>query len=228
MKKLNILPLLFMPLFLFSQQKVEIGGFMGLANYQGDLTPAPLELSETKYTFGGFIRYHLYDKIKIRANAYFGFISGSDLNDKAGGLKSRGWSFQSNIFEFSMVGEYHPLGKKRFGDTGVFESQISPYVFAGAGFVNSNPDVTTIKSEDAALFPENEFNALHLAIPFGLGVRADIFEFASLGIDGGWRFTNDDYLDGVKFNGNPKGRDLYMFVGASLSIFLGAIEGFTF
>lgn len=220
--------MLLLPLCICGQQKVEIGGFMGLANYQGDLAPDPLVLSETKYSFGAFARYHYSDKVKIKANAMFGFISGSDLNDNNGGLRARGWSFESNLFEFSVVGEYHPLGKSRFGETGVFEKQISPYGFAGVGFVHSDPSIMTTRIEDASLFPENDFSPTHLTIPFGLGIRADIFEFASLGVEGGWRFTNNDYLDGVKQNGNPDGRDLYMFVGATLSFFLGAIEGFNF
>ena len=228
MKKLNVFFLLLLPFCLCGQQKVEIGGFMGLANYQGDLAPDPLVLSETKYSFGAFVRYHLTNKVKIRANAFFGFISGSDLNDDNGLLRSRGWSFESNLFEFSATGEYHPIGRNRFGETGVFEPQISPYAFAGIGFVTSDPKVTTTKLEDAGLFPENGFSSSHLVIPFGLGIRADIFEFVSLGAEGGWRFTNNDYLDGVKQNGNPDGRDLYMFVGATLSLYLGAIEGFEF
>ena len=228
MNKLIMLFCLLLSVSMFGQQKTEIGGFLGFANYQGDLAPEPIEISETKLSFGGFARYHLTDKFKLRANLNIGFISGSDFNDNNGSLKSRGWSFKSQIFEFSVGGEYHPLGRARFGDTGVFRRQLSPYVFAGIGMVNSEPDITTVKPEDAALFPEKDFNSTHPSIPFGLGVRADVFEFVSIGFEGGWRITNNDYLDGVKYNGNPNGRDLYMFVGATMSFFFGQIEGFEF
>ncbi|HFA49309.1 MAG TPA: hypothetical protein ENJ95_09855 [Bacteroidetes bacterium] len=228
MKKLNILFALLLPLSLFGQQKVEIGGFLGFANYQGDLSRDDIEISETKLSLGGFVRYHLTDKVKLRANGFLGFISGSDANDQKGSLRERGWSFKSNIFELSMVGEYHPLGKKRIGDTGIFERQVSPYIFVGAGMVQTSPAVTVTKMEDENLFPEQGFESTALSIPFGLGVRADLFDFVSLGFEAGWRTTSNDYLDGVKQNGNPNKKDLYMFVGTTLSFFFGTIEGYEF
>ena len=228
MNKLLLLFSLWLPFSLLGQQKVEIGGFAGFANYQGDLAPNPVEFSETKLSLGGFIRYHLKDQVKIRVNGILGFISGSDFNDKNGDLRQRGWSFKSDIFEFSIVGEYHPLGKPRLGNTGIFKRQVSPYLFAGVGVVNSNPEVSVTNPDDEGLFPENDFTGLNPSFPLGIGVRADLFEFVSLGMEGGWRFTNTDYLDGVKFNGNPDGRDLYVYFGATLSFFLGAFEGFDF
>ena len=228
MKKLSILFFLLLSASVYSQQKLEIGGFLGFANYQGDLAPKPIEISETKLSFGAFARYHLTPKIKLRANGYTGFISGSDFNDNSGGLKERGWSFESQIFELSAVAEYHPLGKYRMSDTGIFQHQLSPYVFAGVGMVHSQPTITTAKPEDIGLFAENDFKPTHLSIPFGLGIRYDLFELVSVGLEGGWRFTNNDYLDGVKYLGNPDGRDLYLFVGATMSFFFGAIKGFDF
>ena len=60
-----------------------------------------------------------------------------------------------------------------------------------------------------------------------LGVRADLLEYVSIGLEGGYRVTLDDYLDGVKDNGVIN-RDLYFFVGATLSVFLGSIEAYDF
>ena len=228
MKKLTILFFLLLPLFLIAQQKVEIGGFAGFANYQGDLAPDVIELSETKITFGGFLRYHINNNVKVRAGAYLGFISGSDANDEGGSLQSRGWSFESQLFEVSLIGEYHPFGKSRAGETGVFQRQVSPYVFGGVGFVNADPVVTVSLTADEGLFPEQDFEALHLVAPFGLGVRADLVEFLSFGIEGGYRITNDDYLDGVKNTGNPDGRDLYVFIGATVSFFFGELAAYGF
>ncbi len=228
MKNPIILLALLMPISILGQQKVEVGGFAGFANYQGDLAPDAIEFSETKISFGFFARYHLNNKIKLRANGFFGFISGSDFNDNSGSLKSRGWSFESHIFECAAVCEYHPIGKNRHGVTGVFHRQISPYVFAGIGIVNSEPGITTARSVDAALFPEEGFKPTHPILPFGFGIRADLVEFASLGFEGGWRFTNTDYLDGVKYNANPDGRDLYVFIGATMSFFFGKTSALDF
>ncbi|MEZ4955928.1 MAG: DUF6089 family protein [Saprospiraceae bacterium] len=227
MNKLKMLFVLLLPITLLGQQNIEIGGFAGFANYQGDLAPKNIEISETKVSFGGFIRYHLTDKVKIRANGYLGFISGSDFNDKNGTYRDRGWSFESKLFEASLMGEYHPLGRSRSGETGIFRRQISPYVFAGVGMVNADPTVSVTLPEDEGLFPEKGFEPTHLVIPYGIGVRADLLEFVSLGFEGGYRLTFDDYLDGVKENG-VSNRDLYFFVGATLSVFFGSIEAYDF
>lgn len=226
-KLLNLLAVLLLPFTLFSQQHVEFGGFAGFANYQGDLAPNALEISETKVSFGGFIRYHINNKIKARINGYFGFIGGSDFNDLSGSLSERGWSFKSDIFEASIVGEYHPLGKNRLGETGIFQRQVSPYLFAGAGMVHATPVVSVTKTEDEALFPEADYRPTHVTIPYGAGVRADLLEFVSLGLEIGYRLAMDDYLDGVKTNGNAN-RDTYVFLGATLSIHLGSVNAYKF
>ena len=62
----------------------------------------------------------------------------------------------------------------------------------------------------------------------GGGVRADLLENLGLGLEGGWRITQNDYLDGVSTNGNPDGNDLYIFVGATLSYFFPVQDASTF
>ncbi len=228
MKAFYPIALILLPMFLMGQQRVDISGFAGFANYQGDLSPDAIEFSETKVSFGGALRYHITDKLKVRANVYLGFISGSDANDQSGNLTGRGWSFKADILEYCLMAEYHPIGKDRFGSTGIFEPQITPYVFTGFGMVNTKPAVSVTNTADAGLFPETDFTDTHMVLPLGIGVRADIFEFVSLGLEGGWRFTSTDYLDGVKMNGNPNANDLYMFFGVTLTFFLDTIKAFEF
>ncbi|MFQ5447928.1 MAG: DUF6089 family protein, partial [Saprospiraceae bacterium] len=115
--------LLLMPFFSNAQQIVEGGIFSGFANYQGDLSEASIQLGETKLGYGGFIRLHYEKKFKVRLNAYYGLISGSDTNAK-GSLHDRGWSFKANVLEAGIQGEYHPFGRSRAGNTGIFRPQF--------------------------------------------------------------------------------------------------------
>lgn len=220
MSRLFIFWLLLSPVWVFPQQAFEVGGFGGFANYQGDLVASHIDVSETKVSYGAFLRYHISRKLKVKANGYFGYISGSDLNAD-NSLRTRGWSFESNLVEVTGVLEYHPFGKKRYGSTGIFQRQLSPYAFAGVGMVHIDPEVTVSLPEDEALFPEQDFTSPSLAVPLGLGVRVDVLENFSFGLEGGWRATFNDYLDGVSTNGNSEKNDLYIFLGATLSYVFG-------
>jgi hypothetical protein len=49
-----------------------------------------------------------------------------------------------------------------------------------------------------------------------VGLRLDAYEELSIGLEWGWRATND-YMDGVSEFGNPKRNDWYLFIGGSLA-----------
>lgn len=221
MTRLIVITLCCLPVALFSQQKMEFGAFGGFANYQGDLVKDPIALSETKLSYGGFLRYHLNNKVKVRGNFLYGYISGSDANNSDAGLKQRGWSFHSTILEASLIGEYHPIGRSRVGNTGIFARQVSPYVGLGVGLATFKPKVSVTDPQDIGLFPEPDENTLSASIPILVGVRADLFEFFSVGVEVGWRATFNDYLDGVSANGNDKKNDWYVMGGISFSFFFG-------
>lgn len=221
MQKIYLIFVMLLPLAVFGQQKWEAGAFVGFANYQGDLSATNIEFNETKPSFGLFARYHVSNKAKIRGIANFGFIQGTDANDEGGDLESRGWSFESNIFELSVVGEFHPFGKPHISESGLFQRYFSPYVFAGVGMVNSDPTVSVTKQSESGLFPEADFKSTTLTIPLGIGIQTQLSEKVSLGAEYGWRPTADDYLDGVSELGNPDGKDNYMFFGLNLSVHFG-------
>jgi len=206
---------LLLPVLSYAQRDFEIGVFGGFANYQGDLVASQIDFSETKVSYGLFLRYHISEKIKLKANGYLGFISGDDKNSTD--FVERGWSFESDLIEVTGVVEYHPIGKERYGSTGIFQKQVSPYAFLGVGMVHFDPTVTVTNTDDEGLFPEQDFSTPSLSAPFGLGVRIDLLESFSLGLEGGWRLTLNDYVDGVSANGNSNKNDLYIFLGATLS-----------
>ena len=212
------------PAALFAQQKMEFGLFGGFANYQGDLVKNPVALSETKLSYGGFLRYHLNDKVKIRGNFLYGYISGNDDNNSDSGLKQRGWSFEANILEACFIGEYHPFGRSRMGNTGIFARQVSPYVGLGLGIATFTPKVSVTNPQDVGLFPEQDEKTLSASVPIIFGVRADLMENFSLGVEIGWRATFNDYLDGVSKNGNNNRNDWYVMAGVTASFFFGNLQ----
>jgi hypothetical protein len=203
------------PLLAFSQQNFEGGVFLGTSNYQGDLSENAIHLEESRLAYGLFVRVHKHKNFKAKANIFIGSISGTDLNaDK--GLASRGWSFKSNLIEAGLQAEYHPFGKKRYSISGIFQRQFSPYLAAGVAFAQASADLN-IPDKDKSLFPESDDINNFIGVPIIIGIRLDLLEDFSFGLEMGWRAIFSDYLDNVSKNGNPKKDDWYSVAGFSLS-----------
>ena len=223
MKKITLILLVFtLTVNLTAQSPLEAGLFGGIIVYQGDLSENDYaELSELNLAFGGLLRYHFNDRWMARGHVIYGHISGTDKNAKDPGLYNRGWSYESIIVELTFVGEYHPWGRPREDNAGIFSRQVSPYIGLGAGFVNFNPRVKVVRPQDVGLFPEPQRTTTAISLPIVAGVRFDFSEYYIATFEAGWRITFNDYLDGVSQNGNPNKKDPFIFTGLSLTYFFG-------
>lgn len=230
MKRLKYLIFLLLPVALHAQQPLEGGFYGGMVTYQGDLAEGQVEFAELNIAAGVFLRYHPHDKWKVKGNVIYSHISGSDANAKSNKkyLQARGWSFESHIVEVTLSGEYHPIGRSREDNIGMFRRQTSPYVGLGVGVANFDPQITTTKPEDEDRFPELDAKTTSVSFPVTVGVRIDFHKHFTAGVEAGWRMTLNDYLDGVSVNGNPNKNDPYIFAGVSVSYFFGYIESFNF
>jgi outer membrane protein OmpA-like peptidoglycan-associated protein/opacity protein-like surface antigen len=205
-------------------QKWELGGFIGASQYQGDLQKA--DLKELNLANGLFVRYHINDNIALRGGFSYGKLTGDDRNytDEVGRL-ARGFNFKSPARELALLVEYDILGKKRYTnlDKGKFNKIISPYLFAGAGFVNISPEVefskatTNANKLDIASDEAKKTKKGNFTMPLGLGFKMDISKFWTVGLEAGLRLTFSDYIDGVSLSADPKKKDTYAMGGLVLS-----------
>lgn len=223
---IGILWLLLPYTYITAQIPIEAGAFGGTTTYQGDLAESHIEFSELHLAYGGFVRYHFNPKFKLRGNVIYGHISGSDGNAHAPGLYNRGWQYNSYIVELSLIGEYHPLGRSREDNIGLYRPQISPYFGTGAGMINFDPEIGVRNLRDLNRFPEPGARTSGLSLPVTAGVTFDFSKYLLLGLEAGSRLTFNDYLDGVSRNGNPKKNDLFVFAGFCLTYFIGYSETF--
>lgn len=233
MKKLAFFTLLLsISCTLHAQRYVEIGGFIGVANYQGDLSQDPIEFGATKFSVGGLVRYHYSNKLYFKGNVYAGQISGNDANaDPESTLFERGWSMTANLLEVSINAEWLPLAKPRFNDVGIFRPQINPYLFVGIGSNFLDKELEFGDNPPPGRFgqvayPELEDTNNFLIVPIGGGLRFDFTQWSTLGFEWGWRYTNTDYIDGISLNGKAAGPDWYFFWGVTLSTYFGEQEDF--
>ncbi|TAK29767.1 MAG: OmpA family protein [Saprospiraceae bacterium] len=223
MTKLRLLFLfVLLPFLAISQEKWEGGAFLGYSSYLGDLTVPTFTLKGANPAFGIFIRNHISPRLALRMNLLYGNIEGSDLNYPE--LEARGASFTSSLIELSMLGEYEFFAHRRFTSDGRFTKTWSPYIFTGAGLNVVNP-----KTNYGALKPsanlEKDQNANYshaqFAIPIGGGIKFDLSRKVNLGVEWGMRLSFSDYLDGIKYAGNPNSNDILMFGGVALGFRFG-------
>ncbi|MEN0049586.1 MAG: DUF6089 family protein [Bacteroidota bacterium] len=216
---------------LSAQKYFELGGFIGFAGYQGDLTEDPIDIGETKYSFGGFAKYHYNRKLHLRGQLYYGRISGADANSTSQGLRNRDWSFTADLAEVSIAMEILPFGKSRIDRVGLFRPQINPFISFGIGLTFTNEEIDYEHNPFNSMgkrisFPEANATNNFLVIPAGAGLRFDFTQWTTLAGEFGFRYTQSDYVDGISENALAAGPDWYFFVGVTLSTYFGQQEDY--
>ena len=102
---------------------------------------------------------------------------------------------------------------------------INPYVFLGLGGTYFDPKAE-VEGENQSLRKsaedrgEKQWTPIALVIPFGAGVRMAMGYTFDFSLEGGFRYTTTDYLDGVSQNGNPDSNDIYWIMAAKIGMYL--------
>ncbi len=201
----------------------EVGTFIGMSGYLGDLNKSDWFSKEPHFAYGAFGRYNLSPKFAIKLAYSRGNLTGRDSNypDRA----FRNFSTQTTINDISGQVEYQPWAFPMSKLPHEFEAMLRPYVFVGIGmgFTNPKPDMTNmlvIKPEIAAGI-ETDINTIYprstLVVPFGLGIKYRVAQTWTIGLEAGFRFTFSDYVDGISQAANPSKTDRYKFSGVVVS-----------
>jgi hypothetical protein len=199
--KVLVCYLLFIPVLVFSQQRVHITAFGGFANYSGDLQTKRLTLDQSHGTFGLGLKYDITNHFSARVNFNYGRVEGNDKKNE-GLLKARNLNFQSAIIEGNLMIEYTLLD--------LAEKKFSPYVFAGVAIYHFNPytydtlgnkiNLQPLGTEGQGLsqYPDRKpYNLTQFAIPFGAGLKLRVSDNVVLSYEIGLRKLFTDYLDDV-------------------------------
>jgi hypothetical protein len=184
-------------------QEVEIGLWMGVANYFGDLNPV-FSFKEVRWAGGAFYRYNLNPRMAVRAGLNYGRIKASDARiEKVPYPKARNLSFESDILEMAATYElnffrYQPTKKKYF----------SPYLFVGISVFYYNPFTSFegnkvflqqlgTEGQNTPLGEENSYARYSFAIPYGGGVKYAFNTNWAINVEVSSRVTFSDYIDDV-------------------------------
>ena len=130
-------------------------------------------------------------------------VNGADSLIGQEDIRLRNLSFQSNISEFSLVGEFNTFNMEY--------KRWSPYVFAGLAVYHFNPYTFDQQNNKVYLKPlrtEGEglpgyaksYSLTQLALPFGGGIKYNISDNVRIALEVGLRRLFTDYLDDVSGN----------------------------
>lgn len=200
----------------------EGGIFSGAANYSGDINPMESpRLQDTRLSVGVVGRVPLDANFSVRSSLLYGKLVGDDLNfpDR----KQRGFRFETNLFELSVLMEFEPFARDRFyadarGNLRM-DRLISPYLVTGVGFAYTslNPDFS--RNTNTVLQPRisedlRESSTRFIpVVPIGFGLKFDLNPRYGFSIESGIRMTFSDYIDGISKAANPGRDDVYLFSG---------------
>jgi Outer membrane protein beta-barrel domain len=199
MKKLLLLTVLVPSLV--QAQRLHFNLYGGISNYSGDLQSKAFTLDQSYGSFGGGLQYDLTRNFSVLTNLSLLHVGAADKFNKPD-LQSRNLSFQTQIFEWNVLGEYNflDLSRKRF----------SPYVFAGLAVYHFNPFAYDTMGNKVYLRPlstegeglpeypnQKPYSLTQLAIPFGAGIKLRVTNNVIIAYEVNFRKLFTDYLDDV-------------------------------
>ncbi len=186
-------------------QQGEFGFTAGVAHYFGDINTSA-NINRPKLAFGVFFRKQFGNYIGLRVGANYARVGYSDIyNDDNEFQRRRNLSFNSNIFELGLQGDFN-FFKFIPGDP---YHAFTPYVTLGVGVFSYDPfaylDGQKVflrplgtEGQGTAAYPDRKpYNTMAFCMPFGVGVKYALNRSMNIGFEVLYRFTNTDYLDDI-------------------------------
>ncbi len=228
----------------------DIGIFLGMSQHGGDVqswgTDGESIFNQSNLSYGLNVKYNIDESWSARLNYWGSKIEGIDNqieNEFGTGHDMRGFSFESNLSEISLVGIYEIGGKKRWKRSESFSTDkyelitdengsyyvghkksITPYLFGGIGFSITDPtiDWNGLDGGNPGIFTDISYvTKTNFQVPVGIGLNFDLSKNIYLGLEASSRIPLNDYIDGISESANPDKNDSYQFLGLNLGIRLG-------
>mgnify|MGYP001178327174 CR=1 FL=1 len=182
----------------------ELGVAAGGAEYFGDLN-THYGWHAVKASGGIFYRKLFSPYVAARLEAELAQLGYSDVYNKNAFQHQRNLSFNTMIWEITLMGEFNFF---RF-EPGSEDHRFTPYLAFGVGFFHFNPyayyqgqkyylQPLGTEGQGSFLYPDRKPYALQaLCFPVGAGIKYNLARNLDIGLEAIHRFTTTDYLDDV-------------------------------
>jgi len=217
MKKLFLLIALISTFFFTNEQsKTEIGIILGTSYYNGDINHSQ-QFYSPSFAGGLILKYNIDKHLAIGVKGFYGSLKGNDNDFSNPENQLRQASFSTGVIDISALVEFNFMSYASSGFIKKNDERFTPFVFLGIG--------------GSYVFNSSGFSN-PITIPFGLGIKYNIFDRFTLGLEWSFHKTFNDEIDGVITIQDSENTpvihndDWYSLCGISLSykIFKEAID----
>lgn len=183
-------------------QEAEFGITAGVAHYFGDLNNRAA-INRPKIALGAFFRRQFGNYVAVRLSGHFAQLGYSDKYSKNEFQQRRNLSFNTNIFELAVSGDFNFF---KFIPTDPNHA-FTPYATIGVGLFSYDP-YAYYNNEKVYLRPLNTegetfykgrkaYGSTALCFPIGFGVKYAVSSRVNVSFEIAHRFTTTDYIDDV-------------------------------
>ncbi len=184
-------------------QQGEFGITLGGAHYFGDLNNRA-SISRPKPALGLFYRKQLGNYVGLRLAAHYAQLGYSDVYSKNEYEQRRNLSFNTNIWEVAVMGDFNFFKFLPNNPDYLF----TPYITLGVGVFSYDP-YAYLASKKEFLRPlgtegqninyqgRKQYGTMAVCVPFGVGVKYNLSEKLNISFEVSHRYTFTDYLDDV-------------------------------
>ena len=182
----------------------EIGIHAGAGHYFGDIN-SNAGINRPKIAAGFFFRKQLGGYISIRLSGEYLQLGYSDIYSKNAVQQIRNLSFNSDVWEGAISGEFNFFNFR----PGIEGYSFTPYLGLGVGAFSYEPYAYLggqkyflrplgTEGQGSAAYPNLQiYNLIAICIPFTVGVKYSLSTRLNAFAEFTYRFTNTDYLDDV-------------------------------
>lgn len=201
-------------------QEGEFGITAGLSHYFGDINNRGA-INRPKIALGAFFRKQFGNYTSVRLSGHYALLGYSDIYSNNTFQQRRNLSFNTNIFEIALQGDFNFF---KFIPTDP-DHAFTPYATLGIGFFSYDP-YAYYQNKKVYLRPLNTegetfykgrkaYGSTALAFPIGFGMKYAITDKVNISFEIAHRFTTTDYIDDVSTT--YIGKDKFTGPGKSLA-----------
>lgn len=184
-------------------QKGEFGISAGLAHYFGDLNTRAA-INRPKLAVGAFYRKQFGNYVGLRLSAHYAQLGYSDVYSKNEYQKRRNLSFNTNLWELTIQGDFNFFKFIPQNPDYLF----TPYITLGVGAFSFDP-YAYLNGKKEFLRPlgtegqnvgyngRKQYGPISVCVPVGVGFKYNLNEKTNFFFEIAHRFTFTDYLDDV-------------------------------
>lgn len=182
----------------------EVGLAIGAGHYFGDLNTRA-NINRPKFSAGAFYMKQFNDYVGLKLGVNYAFLGYSDIYSKNETQKLRNLSFNSNVWEVSLNGQFNFFHYM----PGVEGYNFTPYVSLGIGAFSYDPYAYLqgtkyflrplgTEGQNSTQYPDRKpYGTIAACFPLAVGFKFGLNESTNAFFEVGYRFTTTDYLDDV-------------------------------